>query len=673
MVEICPVCKNELDAGIEQCQRCGLDLPCFLSEADRQEWLKRVDVSRGEWQKITRVVQQEMVREYDFWICCLNQPSIALLEEYQQRFPSGRFMPEATEALRRLEEDKSGAEERFLQETLILHDSAGNEVYPFDHYMSRYSWKPAQCQCSDTAIGIMAIDLGASNLCSAFMQENGIPFIIPTLQGERSTPCYVNCAPDGTCHVGQTTKSRVIMAPESTLFGVLDLVGQQIDSDIVRRIMAFSPFKIVPAKNGEAWIETNGQVYSPLEVLAWLLAYQKVSAEKRSGRTVTDAVIAIPSYLGHVQKNIIRQAAFCAGIHILRFMGKSIATMMSCDICQGAEELKIAILYFGASSLEVTIAETGNGVMEVKSVYCAPVISGEEIDRRIIDWLIDYFETEHHVALAKTPMTLHRLKLAAVKTKHDLSFSTTSAIDLPFLGMDALGQPLHLLVTMTRIQLENLCRDLPEALRKACDTAAKEAEIDSYREITTVILAGGMSRMPLVHTTLAEVFSRTPERFLAPEEAAVIGAAVQAGLLRGDIKDILLLQATHFSLGIEQEGKTVRMIEKNTTIPSLKTHLFPVPTENQSFFPIHVLEGENEVAAENTLIGSFTLTGIAKPSTDNLEIEITIGIDANDRIDVLATIPGTDQKETFRITGNDMVHDPYFVNLAKRVHEAQIT
>ena len=509
---------------------------------------------------------------------------------------------------------------------------------------------------------VIGIDLGTTNSCVAVM-EGGEPVVIANSEGARTTPSMVGFAENGERLVGQQAKRQAVTNPENTLYAIKRLIGRKFDSDAVRKDIQISPFKILKADNGDAWVEARGKGYSPPEISAMILQKMKQTAEDYLGEEVTDAVITVPAYFNDSQRQATKDAGKIAGLNVLRIINEPTAAALAYGLDKKAEE-KIAVFDLGGGTFDVSILELGDGVFEVKSTNGDTFLGGEDFDQRIIDYVASEFKKEQGIDLRSDKMALQRLKEAAEKAKCELSGSMETEVNLPFITADANG-PKHLLIKLTRAKLESLCEDLLNKLVEPCKTAIKDAGL-SASDIDEVILVGGMTRMPAVQKRVQEIFGKTPNKGVNPDEVVAIGAAIQGGVLKGEVKDVLLLDVTPLSLGIETLGGVMtKLIEKNTTIPCKKSQVFSTAADNQPAVSVHVLQGEREMAADNKTIGRFELVGIPAAPRGVPQVEVTFDIDANGILHVSAKDLGTGKEQSIRITASSGLSDAEIEKMVK--------
>jgi len=496
---------------------------------------------------------------------------------------------------------------------------------------------------------VIGIDLGTTNSCVAVM-EGGEPIVIANAEGSRTTPSMVAITESGERLVGQQAKRQAVTNPENTLFAIKRLIGRKFDTEAVRKDIKISPFKIVKADNGDAWVEVRGKNYSPPEISAMVLQKMKQTAEDYLGETVTDAVITVPAYFDDSQRQATKDAGKIAGLNVLRIINEPTAAALAYGLDRKKEE-KIAVFDLGGGTFDISILELGEGVFEVRSTNGDTFLGGEDFDQRVIDYVADEFKKEQGIDLRGDKMALQRLKEGAEKAKCELSSSMETDINLPFITADQTG-PKHLNIRLTRAKLESLCADLLDKLVQPCKTALKDAGL-SAADVDEVILVGGMTRMPAVQKRVQEIFGKTPNKGVNPDEVVAIGAAIQAGVLKGEVKDVLLLDVTPLSLGIETLGSVMtKLIEKNTTIPCKKSQVFSTAADNQPAVSVHVLQGERDMAGDNKTIGRFELVGIPPAPRGVPQVEVTFDLDANGILHVSAKDLGTGKEQSIRITAS---------------------
>ncbi|PNU18710.1 molecular chaperone DnaK [Geothermobacter hydrogeniphilus] len=517
---------------------------------------------------------------------------------------------------------------------------------------------------------VIGIDLGTTNSCVAVM-EGGEPNVIANAEGARTTPSMVAFAENGERLVGQQAKRQAVTNPENTLFAIKRLIGRKFDGAAVQKDIEISPFKIIKADNGDAWVEARGKKYSPPEISAMVLQKMKQTAEDYLGEEVTDAVVTVPAYFNDSQRQATKDAGKIAGLNVLRIINEPTAAALAYGLDK-KDEQKIAVFDLGGGTFDISILELGDGVFEVKSTNGDTFLGGEDFDQRIIDYVADEFKKDQGIDLRGDKMALQRLKEAAEKAKCELSSSMETDINLPFITADQSG-PKHLNIKLSRAKLESVCGDLLAKLSAPCKTALKDAGL-SASEIDEVILVGGMTRMPAVQEKVKEIFGKTPSKGVNPDEVVAIGAAIQGGVLKGEVKDVLLLDVTPLSLGIETLGGVMtKLIEKNSTIPSKKSQVFSTAADNQPAVSVHVLQGEREMAADNKTIGRFELTDIPPAPRGVPQIEVTFDIDANGILNVSAKDLGTGKEQSIRITASSGLSEEEIERMVKEAeaHESE--
>jgi molecular chaperone DnaK len=494
---------------------------------------------------------------------------------------------------------------------------------------------------------IIGIDLGTTNSCVAVM-EGGDAKIINNPEGGRTTPSMVAVADNSERLVGQIAKRQAITNPENTVFGIKRLIGRKYDSPEVQDDIRVLPYKIEKAENGDVRVNLRGKSYSPAEISSFILANIKKSAEEYLGEKISDAVITVPAYFSDSQRQATKDAGKIAGLNVLRIINEPTAASLAYGLDKKKDE-KIVVFDLGGGTFDVSILEIGDGVIEVNYTNGDTHLGGEDFDLRLVDYLADEFKKEQGIDLRRDKMALQRLKEAAEKAKIELSTSMETEINLPFITADANG-PKHLAIKVTRTKLENLVGDLLDKLETPCRTALKDAGLSSS-DINQVILVGGMTRMPAVQQRVKGIFGQEPNKSVNPDEVVALGAAIQGAVLKGEVEDVLLLDVTPLSLGIETMGGVMtKLIDKNTTIPAKKSEIFTTAADNQPAVTVHVLQGEREMSADNKTLGRFELTGIAPAPRGTPQIEVTFDIDANGIVEVSAKDQATGKQQSIRIT-----------------------
>ena len=497
---------------------------------------------------------------------------------------------------------------------------------------------------------VIGIDLGTTNSCIAIM-DGAKPRVIENSEGARTTPSIVAFTDDERL-VGQPAKRQAVTNPENTIFAVKRLIGRRFDDKDLAKDKKNMPFNVVNGGNGDAWVEAKGEKYSPSQISAFILGKMKETAESYLGEEVTQAVITVPAYFNDAQRQATKDAGKIAGLEVLRIINEPTAAALAYGLDK-KDSKTIAVYDLGGGTFDVTILEIDDGLFEVKSTNGDTFLGGEDFDMRIVNYLADEFKKENSVDLTKDKMALQRLKEAAEKAKIELSSSSSTEINQPFISMGANGQPLHMVMKLTRAKLESLVGDLIKASLKPCKDAIKDAGL-STSDIDEVVLVGGMTRMPKVKEEVAKFFGKEAHQGVNPDEVVAMGAAIQAGVLQGDVKDVVLLDVTPLSLGIETLGGVfTRLIDRNTTIPTKKSQVFSTAEDNQNAVTLRVFQGEREMAADNKMLGQFNLEDIPPAPRGMPQIEVTFDIDANGIVEVGAKDKGTgkEQKITIQASG----------------------
>jgi len=516
-----------------------------------------------------------------------------------------------------------------------------------------------------TMAKVIGIDLGTTNSCVAVM-EGGKPKVIENAEGARTTPSIVAFAKDGERLIGQPAKRQAVTNPDNTIFAVKRLIGRRFDDPITKKDTELVPYHIVKGANGDAWVQAGGEDYSPSQISAFTLQKMKETAESYLGETVTQAVITVPAYFNDAQRQATKDAGKIAGLEVLRIINEPTAAALAYGLEKDTNKT-IAVYDLGGGTFDVSVLEIGDGVFEVKSTNGDTFLGGEDFDAKLVEYLADDFKKAEGIDLTKDRLALQRLKEAAEKAKIELSSAQTTEVNLPFITADATG-PKHLVKTITRTDLERLVEDLIkrtiDPMKKALADAGLKAD-----QIDEVVLVGGMTRMPKVRDAVKNFFGKEPHAGVNPDEVVAIGAAVQAGVLQGDVKDVLLLDVTPLSLGIETLGGIMtKMIDRNTTIPTKKSQVYSTADDNQNAVTIRVFQGEREMAADNKLLGQFDLVGIPPAPRGVPQIEVTFDIDANGIVNVSAKDKGTGKEQQIKIQASGGLSDS---DIDKMVKDAE--
>ena len=513
---------------------------------------------------------------------------------------------------------------------------------------------------------IIGIDLGTTNSCVSIM-EGSQPKVLENAEGARTTPSVVAFTGDSEKLVGQPAKRQAVTNPENTIFAVKRLIGRNFDDPTVKKDIEAAPFKIVNSEKGDAWIEAKNEKYSPSQISAFILQKMKETAEKYLGQEVTKAVITVPAYFNDAQRQATKDAGKIAGLEVLRIINEPTAASLAYGLDK-KQNKKIAVYDLGGGTFDVSILELGDGVFEVKSTNGDTFLGGEDFDNAIVDYLVAEFKKDNGIDLKTDKLALQRLKEAAEKAKIELSSAEQTDVNLPFITADKTG-PKHINLKMTRAKLEALVEDLIARTLPPCKTALKDAGL-SANEIDEIVMVGGMTRMPKVLAEVKNFFGKEPNKSVNPDEVVAMGAAIQAGVLQGDVKDVLLLDVTPLSLGIETlGGVSTKLIEKNTTIPTKKSQVFSTAEDNQPAVSIRVLQGEREMASDNKMLGNFELVGIAPAARGIPQIEVTFDIDANGIVNVSAKDKGTGKEQKIQIQASGGLSDE---EIEKMVKEAEL-
>jgi molecular chaperone DnaK len=527
---------------------------------------------------------------------------------------------------------------------------------------ARYALATAE---ADMATNIIGIDLGTTNSCVAVM-EGGQAKVIENAEGARTTPSMVAFAKDGEVLVGQAAKRQAVTNPENTIFAIKRLIGRRFDDPVVEKDKALVSYNIVRGDNGDAWVEASGKKYSPSQTSAFILQKMKETAERYLGDKIDKAVITVPAYFNDAQRQATKDAGKIAGLDVQRIINEPTAAALAYGLDK-KKTGKIAVYDLGGGTFDISVLDIGDGVFEVKATNGDTFLGGEDFDKRVIDYVADEFKKEQGIDLRNDRLALQRLREAAEKAKIELSSAKETSINLPFITADQAG-PKHLDIRLSRAKFETLVDDLVQRTIGPCMAALKDAGIEA-KKIDEVVLVGGMTRMPKVQEIVRTFFGREPHQGVNPDEVVAVGAAIQAGVLQGDVKDVLLLDVTPLSLGIETLGGVfTRLIERNTTIPAKKSQTFSTAEDNQQAVTIRVYQGEREMAADNKLLGQFDLVGIAPAPRGVPQIEVTFDIDANGIVNVSAKDKGTGKQQQIRIQASGGLSE---ADIQRMVREAE--
>ncbi|MCC8979056.1 molecular chaperone DnaK [Bradyrhizobium sp. UFLA 03-164] len=493
---------------------------------------------------------------------------------------------------------------------------------------------------------VIGIDLGTTNSCVAVMDGKNTR-IIENAEGARTTPSVVAFTSDGERLVGQPARRQAVTNPTNTIFAVKRLIGRRYDDPTVEKDKTLVPYKIIKASNGDAWVEAEGKPYSPSQISAFILQKMKETAEANLGEKITQAVITVPAYFNDAQRQATKDAGKIAGLEVLRIINEPTAAALAYGLDK-KKQAKIAVYDLGGGTFDISVLDIGDGVFEVKATNGDTFLGGEDFDMRLVNYLADEFQKQQGIDLRKDKLALQRLKEAAEKAKIELSTAAQTEVNLPFITADASG-PKHLQVKITRAKFESLVEDLVQRTIEPCLNALKDAGLTA-KDIDEVVLVGGQTRMPKIQEVVQKIFGKEPHKGVNPDEVVAVGAAIQAGVLQGDVKDVLLLDVTPLSLGLETLGGVfTRLIERNTTVPAKKSQVFSTAEDNQSAVTIRVFQGEREMASDNKFLGQFDLVGIAPAPRGVPQIEVTFDIDANGIVNVSAKDKGTGKEQNIQI------------------------